>query len=227
MLSVEEVKLMMRDLESDRIERTTSFREDKLGPAACAFSNDFPNHKRPGYILIGVNDDGSVSKMTIKDEDLQKIGNIKSNGNVLPQPVIVVSQVYTIDGGDVVVVEVQPSPYPPVRFNGRCWIRIGPRRSNATIEEERMLSERRSSSAMTFDTRPCFGSVLGDLNVDLFRTFYLPRAIDPETLAMNNRDIKQQLASLRFYDLTHDCPTNAGIIMFAERPTYFIPSVYI
>ena len=227
MLTIDEVKVLMKDLESDRIERTISFREDKLGPATCAFSNDFPNHKMPGYILLGVNDNGKVNGMAIGDEDLQKIGGVKSNGNVLPQPSLIVSPVFKIDGGDVVVVEVQPSPYPPVRYDGRCWIRVGARKSKATLEEERMLSERRSSLSKTFDTRPCFGSSLSDLNTDLFKTFYLPKAIDAETLNQNNRDIKQQLASLRFYDLVHDCPTNAGIILFAERPASYLPGAYI
>lgn len=44
-------------------------------------------------------------------------------------------------------------------------------------------------------------AVLKRFNTNLFKTFYLPKAIDAETLKLNNRDIKQQLASLRFYDL--------------------------
>ena len=39
---------LLADMESDRIERTTSIREDKLGPAVCALANDFPNHKQSG-----------------------------------------------------------------------------------------------------------------------------------------------------------------------------------
>ena len=78
MLSADEVLLLMQDLESDRVERTISFKEDKLGPAACAFSNDFPNHKKPGYILLGVNDDGTVNGMSIGDEELQKIQKDKT-----------------------------------------------------------------------------------------------------------------------------------------------------
>ncbi|MFM9837860.1 MAG: RNA-binding domain-containing protein [Cyclobacteriaceae bacterium] len=227
MLTIDEVKSLMNDLESDRVERTISFREDKLGPATCAFSNDFPNHKQPGYILLGVNDDGTVNGMTIGDDDLQKIGNVKSNGNVLPQPSLVVSPVYKIDEGDVVVVEVKPSLYPPVRYDGRCWIRVGARKSKASIEEERMLIEKRSSTAKTFDTQPCLGSAVSDLNTDLFKTFYLPKAIDEETLKENNREIKQQLASLRFYDLAHECPTHAGILLFGEKPTHFVPGAYV
>ena len=227
MLKIEEVKALMLDLESDRIERTISFREDKLGPASCAFSNDFPNHKKPGYILLGVNDDGKVNGMTIGDEELQKVGNIKSNGNVLPQPSLVVSSVYKIDGGDVVVVEVQPSSYPPVRYDGRCWIRIGPRKGRATLEEEKILTERRATYAKTYDLVPAMGSNLTDLSIEYFKSNYLTIAIDRETLNENGRTIEEQLASLRFYDLNEKCPTNAGIILFGINPKYFLPGAFI
>lgn len=227
MLSIDEIKAMMKDMESDRVERTISFREDKLGPAACAFSNDFPNHKKPGYILLGVNDNGTVNKMTIGDEELQKIGNIKSNGNVLPQPSLVVSPVHRIDGGDVVAVEVQPSPYPPVRFNGRCWIRVGPRRIIASEGEEKVLTERRMSNAKTYDLLPCSGATIDDLTLEHFKLVYLPQAIDKETLKANERNIKNQMASLRFYDLHQDCPTNAGILILGINPLFFFPGAYI
>ncbi len=227
MFTLEKVNEMMLDLESDRIERTISFREDKLGPAACAFSNDFPNHKESGYILLGVNDDGKVNGMAIGDEELQKIGNIKSNGNILPQPSIVVSSVYNIDGGDVVVVEIKKSSYPPVRYDGRCWIRIGPRKSKATLEEERILTERRSSYAKTYDLVPALGSTLEDIVVDYFKTNYLQIAIDKDTLRENGRTIEEQLASLRFFDTKEKCPTNAGILLFGINPEFFLPGSYI
>ncbi len=227
MISIEEIKDLMKDLESDRIERTISFKEDKLGPAVCAFSNDFPNHKQPGYILLGVNDDGKVSGITIRDEDLVQIGGVKSNGNVLPQPSLVVSPVLQIDGGDVVVVEVKPSTYPPVRYDGRCWIRIGPRRGKATIEEEKILTERRAAYAKTYDLVPALGSTLNDLSIEHFRSNYLTIAIDKETLDENGRNVEEQLASLRFYDTNEKCPTNAGIILFGLNPKYYLPGAYI
>lgn len=226
-MTEEQVKILMKDLESDRIERTISFREDKLGPAVCALSNDFPNHRQPGYILLGVDDDGKPAGMSIGDEDLQKIGNVKSNGNVLPQPSLTVSQVFHFIDGDVVVVEVNPSSYPPVRYDGRCWIRIGPRKAKASIEEEKILTERRSNLARSFDTSPCFGATLEDMNTDLFKTFYLPKAVDKDTLERNNRPVKHQLASLRFFDVKADRPTHAGILLFGNDPTRFIPGGYI
>lgn len=227
MLSQDEVRNLMADLESDRVERTISVREDKLGPAICAFSNDYPNHKQPSYILIGVNDDGRVNGMRIGDDILQAIGNVRSNGNVLPQPSMVVSPVYNIDGGDVVAVEVRPSSYPPVRFDGRCWIRIGPRRGKATIEEEKILIERRAAYAKTYDLVPASGATLADLNIDYFKSNYLPLAIDKDTLNENGRTTEEQLASLRFYDIKEKCPTNAGILLFGINPEFYLPGAYI
>lgn len=226
-MTEEQVRSMIADLESDRIERTTSFREDKLGPAVCALSNNFSNHRLPGYILIGINDNGSINGMTISDEDLQKIGNIKSNGNVLPQPSLSVSQIFKIEDGEVVAVEVRPSIYPPVRYDGRCWIRVGPRKSKATLEEERILTEKRISYAKTFDLVPALGSSLKDISIDLFQINYLPLAVDKETLAENGREYEEQLASLRFYDLREGCPTNAGVLVFGLNPEFYLPGAYI
>ena len=227
MVTKEKAIELMADLESERIERTTSFRKDKLGPLTCAFCNDFSNSKKSGYILLGVNDTGDASGMTINDELLLQVGDIKSNGMVLPQPSMVVSEVFKIDGGDVVVVEVRPSFYPPVRFEGRCWIRIGPRKSLATVDEERILIERRASYAKTFDLVPALGKTLKDLSIEYFKLSYLPLAIDKETLDTNGRDIEVQLASLRFFDLSENCPTNAGILVFGKNPLFQLPGAYI
>lgn len=214
-------------MENDWIERTTSIREDKLGPAICAYSNDFPNHKHSGYILLGIKDDGTLANMTWSDEQLQAIGNIKSNGKVLPQPSIVISSVFKLQGGEVVVIEVKPSSYPPVRFDGRCWIRVGPRRDRATLEEERILTERRASYAKTYDLVPALGSQLDDLSIELFKINYLTSAIDKETLNENGRTTEEQLASLRFYDKKEKCPTNAGILIFGLNPEFYLPGAYI
>lgn len=227
MISEEKVKGLIADMENDWIERTISIRDDKLGPAICAYSNDFPNHKHSGYILLGVKDDGSLANIKWSDEELQKIGNFKSNGKILPQPSIVVSPVFKFPEGEVVVVEVKPSTYPPVRFDGRCWIRVGPRKDKATLEEERILTERRASFAKTYDLVPALGANLSDISVDLFKISYLPNAVDRETLAENGRTVEEQLASLRFYDQREQCPTNAGILTLGLNPEFFLPGAYI
>lgn len=227
MITRDKIVELINDMENDWIERTVSIRDDKLGPAICAYSNDFPNHKHAGYILLGVKDNGSLAGLTWTDEKLQTIGNIKSSGKILPQPSIVVSSVFKFPEGEVVVIEVEPSTYPPVRFDGRCWIRVGPRRDRASLEEERILTERRISNAKTYDLVPALGSTLNDISVDFFKMSYLPLAIDEETLIENNRTTEEQLSSLRFYDPKEHCPTNAGLLVFGLNPEFYLPGSYI
>lgn len=215
-------------MESDRIERTVSVNNtDKFSEAICAFSNDFPNHKKPGYLIIGVDDKtGKRVGLEVTDKLLKDLSVIRLNGQVLPQPSMTAAR-YQFDDGDVAVVEVFPTPFPPMRYKGNVWIRVGPTKAIANEAEERILTEKRTASAKTFDALPALGSKLEDMNLQDFRHLYLPNAVDPEILAVNHRDFKQQIASLRMYDLVYDVPTHAGILIFGQDPTFFLPGAYI
>ena len=131
------------------------------------------------------------------------------------------------DEGDVLVVEVTPSFDTPVRYRGRTFIRIGPRRDIASAEEERILAERCASSLPTFDTRPCRNATIDDIDTDTIVKEYLPKAIDAEILANDHRPIKEQLASLHLFNMQFDCPTYAAIIMFGYNPRYYMLGNYI
>lgn len=109
MISREDVLNLLREPESFRIEKTVSVTNtDKFCEAICAFSNDMPDSRKNGYLLIGVNDDGSLSGLKITDEIQKNIANIRTSGNILPQPNMTVQPFY-FDDGDVLVVEVIPS----------------------------------------------------------------------------------------------------------------------
>jgi len=228
MLSAQELRQLLAEVESDRAERTVSVNNtDKFSEAICAFSNDFPNHKQPGYLIIGADDKtGKIMGLPVTDQLLKDLAAIRNNGQVLPQPALTI-QKFTFPEGELAVVEVFPSPFPPVRYRGRVWIRNGPTKAIANEAEELRLSEKRTASAKTFDTRPALGSTLDDINEALFKLTYLPNAIDTETLAANHRDLKQQLASLRLYDLAYDCVTHAGILLLGNNPRFFIPGAYL
>jgi ATP-dependent DNA helicase RecG len=229
MLTEGELVALMADLESDRVERTVSENDmEKFCIAACCFANDFPHHRKPGYLLVGVTDKGNASGLRVTDKLLRTLGEIRANGNVQPVPAILVYKLSLSTGsGDVAIVEVLPSDLPPVWYKGQVWIRVGPRRQIASDTEEKILAERRTASAKTFDAQPCVGSSLGDLSTDLFLNSYRNQAFAPEVIADNHRDIKHQLASLRFYDLTKDCPTHAGILLFGKDPRYWLPGAYV
>ena len=226
MLTEDQLKGLLSDLEADHIERTVSVNDtDKFCQAICAFANDLPNHRQPGYLLIGVKDNGALSGLVVTDKLLQNLGRIRSDGNVLPQPFMTVAK-FTLEGGDVAVVEVFPSDLPPVRYKGRIHIRVGPRKGFANEQEERVLIERRVAMAHSFDARPCPESSLDDLALGQFDA-YRREAIDPETISANHRSVEQQLASLRLYDPEHTCPTHAGILLFGKNPRFFLPGTYV
>ena len=219
-------KIIVSD-ESFRIERTTSKSDmDKFQEAICAFANDMPGSGKKGYLLIGVYDNGKISGMKVDDALMKRISGIRSDGNILPLPVMTTEKVQT-DEGDVLVVEVTPSFDTPVRYRGRTFIRIGPRRDIASAEEERILAERCAASLPTFDTRPCREATIDDIDTDTIVKEYLPKAIDADTLANDKRPLKAQLASLRLFNMQWDCPTYAALIMFGNNPRYFMPGAYI
>ncbi|MBI4309556.1 MAG: putative DNA binding domain-containing protein [Candidatus Omnitrophica bacterium] len=226
MVNEKELMELLADIESDRVERTTSVKDtDKFSIAICAFANDFPNFRKPGYLVIGADDSGKCSGLKADDELLRNLGNLRSNGNIQPLPAINIRK-FSFPDGDVAVVEVLPSDIPPVRYNGQVWIRVGPRRALATEQEERILSERRVSSTRNFDVRPCLESGLQDIALGLFDS-YRHEALAPDVIAANHRTLEEQLASLRFFDLRRNCPTNAGILLFGKNPRYFLPGAYI
>lgn len=229
MLTENELLALMADLESDRVERTEAVNDmDKFCVAACCFANDFPRHAKPGYLLVGVNNRGQAVGLKVTDKLLLTLGEVRANGNVQPLPAVQVYKVTLSDGsGDVAVLEVSPSDLPPVSYKQQVWIRVGPRRQIASEAEERILTERRVSHARTFDARPCLGSTLTDLVPDLFLNTYRQQAFAPEVVAANHRELHRQLASLRFYDLNNDCPTNAGILLFAKDSRYWLSGAFV
>ncbi len=226
-MTIEELKDILEIDESYRIERTVATSNmDKFQEAICAFANDLPGKRQKGYLLIGVHDDGRVGGLKVDDALMKKISGIRSDGNILPLPVMNTDKVETSEG-DVLVVEVTPSLIPPVRYRGRTFIRIGPRRDIASEAEERILIERRSSYMATFDATPCFAAKLEDLDLDVFRNKYLPKAVSSEINETESRPIEEQLAALGMFDLANKCPTFAGIILFGHNPRRFMPGAYV
>lgn len=227
MLTEVELRNLLGDLETDRVERTVSTsKTDKFAEAVCAFANDFPKHQQPGYLIVGADDAGKPCGLQVTEDVLQSLAALRSDGNIQPMPAMTVAK-YRLPEGDLAVVEVYPADLPPVRYKGKVWIRVGPRRGTATEQEERILTERRISHAKTFDALPCLEATLSDLDEERFKVAYRRKAIAEDVIAENGRPLRVQLASLRFFDLSVDCPTHAGILLFHDRPTYYLPGAYV
>ena len=229
-MTTDEIRALLNDIESDRVERTISTTNtDKFGQAICAFANDLPDHRMPGYLFLGVSDDGEVKGVNVTDELLKNVAAIRTDGNIQPQPSMTVEKV-PMPEGDIVMVRVEPSVFPPVRYKGRIWIRIGPRKGVANENDERILLEKRRANVTSFDSSPCLNATIDDLDLQKFKHYYLPKAMTDDEIEEDReagRTIKDQLSSFGFFDTKYDCPTNAGMLFFARNLRRFIPGAYI
>jgi ATP-dependent DNA helicase RecG len=218
-----ELEVLLADIESDRVERKESLANpDRVAEAICAFANDLPGNAQSGVLFIGARDDGSCAGLRVTENVLLNLAGFRSDGNIQPIPSLVV-QKRVLRGCELAVAIVQPSDAPPVRYRGRVWIRVGPRRAIATPEEERRLNEKRRGRDLPFDVRLVTNSSLDDLDLEFFQTRYLPSVVAADTLAQNQRSIEHQLASLRF--ITADAqsvPTVVGLLTIGKDPEQFI-----
>lgn len=228
--SDDQLVLLMEGLESSRVERKRSWSgdvSDKVRQAICAFANDLSGSGEEGVIFIGVEDNGTPSKLPITDDLLLNLSHIKTDGKILPPPSLTVES-RNLRGVDVAVITVQPADSPPVRYDGRVWVRVGPRRGIASAQDERILAEKRRFNDRAYDVRPMYDADLGDLNRVQFEGEFLPQAFAPDILAANGRSYEARLASLGFVGSVDDpVPTLAGILVLGKSPRTFFPGAYI
>ena len=224
----QELELLLRGAESDRVERKRQLKHAKedVAKAICAFANDLPNHGRPGIVFIGVEDDGVCANLPITDELLLELGGFRAEGNILPMPSMTV-QKRILNHCEVAVIEVSPSSDTPVRYNGIEYVRVGPRKGIANAEDQRILVEKRRAGNAPFDMRSIPDSGESDLDLDLFDRTYLPASVAREVLDQNERTREQKLRSLRLLSPRGTETTVAGMLTIGKDPTAFLPGAYI
>ena len=229
-LNDQELESLLNDTESDRAERKKSFKGDvpkKARQAICAFANDLPNHNQPGVLFIGAKDNGEPSGLQVTDQLLRSIADMKTDGNILPLPVLSVEK-RMLKGAEMAVVTVMPSDMPPVKYEGRIWIRTGPRRSIANEQEERMLNEKRRYKNLPFDIYPVPSANITDFARVIFENEYLPAAFATDVLDANSRTYEERLASCKMIVSPNDTtPTVLGLLTLGKTPQDFLPGAYI
>lgn len=198
---------------------------DLLRKAVCALANDLPERGR-GHLLVGVQNDGTPTGLTVDDALILRVTNIRDEARVLPRPVMVVERA-TFAAADCMHVMVDAARMRPVRFDGVVWVRVGTSTRRASREEEILLAERSRAGDLTFDQRPAGGTSPGDLDVELFRSAYLPAAVDADVLAENDRTLEQQLSSLGLLDPTSAEARVLGLLLVGFDASASVPGAYI
>lgn len=161
------------------------------------------------------------------DQLLLTLAAIKSDGKIVPPPTITVEK-RVLKGAEMAVLTVYPADAPPVHYEGRTWIRIGPRRGLATLQDERILNERRRYRDLPFDLQPLPSCSLSEVNRTLFEGEYLSQAFAQDVLEANGRSFEQRLAACRMVVAPDEpVPTVLGILTLGNSPRSWLPCDYI
>lgn len=226
----QDLESLLDDLESDRAERKEAWAgsaPEKVRQAICAFANDLPNHQLPGIVFIGAKDDGNPSAIAVTDQLLLTLSDIKTDGKTIPPPTLTVEK-RILKGAEMAVVCVWPADSPPVRYEGRIWIRTGPRRGLATAQDERILNEKRRYRDLHFEAHPVSAATLNDISRPIFEQEYLPSAVAPDILEANARSYEQRLASCGMVASADDpLPTVLGLLVLGISTRTWIPGSYV
>ena len=229
-LNDDELGRLIEEGEGHRVEFKETLRgsaPEGIREAICAFANDLPGSGCPGIVVVGLKDDRAHGGLVVTDKMLRSLSDMRSDGNILPPPVLLVEK-RSYRGKDVAVVTVQPSDSPPVRYRGKIHVRVGPRRGVATANEERILNERRRHDDRPFDVAPAPGAGPDDLNRRQFEDEYLPKAVDRQVLEANERSFDERLAATKMIASVDDRrATILGLLTVGIRPRDFIPGAYV
>lgn len=229
-LTDDQLVALLDDVESDLVERKRAWAGDapeKARQAVCAFANDLPNHAAPGVLFIGAQDDGTAFELDVSDRLLQTLSDIKTDGRIVPPPTLTV-QKRIVKGAPMAVVTVWPADAPPVSFDGRTWIRIGPRRGRASAQDERVLNEKRRFRDLHFEAHPVFAATLAELSRSTFEQDYLPNAFAADVLLSNARSLEQRMASCGMVASAEEpIPTVLGLLVLGVTPRTWVAGDYI
>ncbi|MGD0960985.1 MAG: RNA-binding domain-containing protein [Methylomonas sp.] len=187
---------------------------NSLAAEMAAFSNS-----QGGYLLIGVNNDGTIAGLTSEDirQLNQDISNVATN-NVKPA-INPITQNIALPGGMVIVVTIaQGLSKPYMDAQGYIWVKNGADKRRVTAREElqRMFQE---SSLVHADETPVQGTSVADVDMELFEHFF--EQFIGESLLAQEIPLVQLMENM---NLMKDGRLNiSGTLLFAKRPQLRLP----
>jgi ATP-dependent DNA helicase RecG len=201
--------------------------KEKICRTICAFANDIANTRALGYLALGIDKNGRPTGLAITDELELQIQNIRGEGKITPLPSFSTRR-FEYQGQTILLIEVNPAISPPVKYEGRIWVRPGNATQLASLEDERRLNEKRRAFDQPDDCQVLAHCRIEDLDLAYFKASYLPQAIARDVLEANGRTIEEQLASSKMIgSVTDPHPTVLGLLCLGLSPADNVPGAYV
>jgi len=221
MLSADEVKKIIEKGETSRVE-FKSEREKNIDFAKeiTAFANG-----SGGYLLVGIEDDGTVSGVNNPLIFEEKIFNICSDST---RPVVTPEVwKYKIEGKDVFCFYISPGfskPYAILKGRKeRYYTRRGTRTQEASRNE--LLRLFHTSGQIHYEAVPVINCKYADLDFTGIHGFFNYNKINPIDISnWDNKKVENFLRNKEILVESHETlfPTVAGVLLFAKQPSSFL-----
>ena len=227
-------------IEWDRIELKKGWNPEDIIHSICAFANDI-NNWDGGYIIIGVEEENGIAKLPPYGLNPEQIDTLQKKlielVYKLSPSYMPLSQPYVIDGKHILIIWAPAGdnrPYKaPVSLSEKkpekAWYI---KRGSITIkvkegsDDERRLLE--LTARIPFDDRINQQSTLNDLSLHLIQEHLkeVMSSLYDESTKISFADLCKQMKIAKGPD-EFLRPTNAGLLMFNERPDRFFSGAKI
>lgn len=188
--------------------------QNSLASEMVAFSNS-----GGGILIIGVNDDGSVSGL-VRD-DMARLNQLVSNAasqSVRPAINPITENVLLADGLVMVVSIANGMSKPYMDKDGVIWVKSGSDKRRATSREE-IQHMYQSAGLLHGDELAVNGLSVADLDLDYFRRFFEKQY--GETVESQDVPLPKLLENM---NLMNDGVLNiSGALLFAKTPQFRLP----
>lgn len=238
-ISIDEL-LHGNTVEWDRIELKKGWNPESILHSLCAYANDI-NNWDGGYIIIGVEEENGCAKLPPLGLDVSQLDSIQKklielSYNISPT-YIPVSQPYLKDGKHILVIWAPAGDNRPYKTSislsekskEKSWfIKKGSKtiKVKEGSEDERRLLE--LTARIPFDDRINQSAKLDDLSLQLIQSHLreIMSSLYDESTKITFQDLCKQMKIAKGPD-EFLRPTNAGLLLFNERPDKFFTGAKI
>ena len=204
------------------------FKRDDVRPEQLAAEMTALLNLEGGYILLGVEDDGSLSSLTRKPKEAEEWVMEVARTHV--QPAVIPSwQLIDVERGSTIGVLHLPMNAPDKPYKakrGSVWItkvRVGTTTRDASREEEQRLYQQ--SGGIRYGLKPVIGSCIEDLD-DRRLEDYFTRVLRYESVpSRKSEEWERLLYNLDMITDTNNnkIPTVDGMLLFGMNLGKFLP----
>ena len=211
-MTEDQLKQLIKTKESQTLEfKESTGSKKEICETICAFANS-----DSGIILVGIKNDGSLSKTTITEKSQTDITDLFISFK--PKIASLISfEVVLLDGFDILVITVQKSKTNNNFYKNTCYKRVGA--SNKDITEE--IIQQITNQNPDWSAQICYKATIEDLDIEAIGELKLDLEREKPTDWKNKYQNKSDIELLsRLGLMIENQITNGCVLMFGKNEIF-------